>query len=154
MKIYILLIFTALFTILFEKPILAQNKCKGYHLSKCQSNSQFHYSGYSKSAEFYRGTTSRFKILALANLDYHFVLCYKKEAGNVQFKIMEDNEAKTLLYDNFTDNFSQDIVITTVFAKPLIVEVTLSGDASQIKHNSEKFCIGLLIEYRKTPQKG
>jgi len=156
MKKYILLVFTVLFVFISGYKVTAQNRCIRYHVLKCKFHDfdAFQYSGQSRSAEFYKGTTSKFKFNAMAGDDYHISICYNKELGDVQYKIMEDNDAKTLIYDNSTDNFAKDKVLTIKTDKTFIIEVTVPGDGTEIQPDSQRYCLGVLIEYMQTPKSG
>ncbi len=156
MKKYIFLTISALFILVFNTELHAQNRCKRYHTLKCKyhTSDNFQYSGMSRSAEFVKGTTSQFKINVFGGCDYRFAICYNKELGDVQFKILEDNKDKTLIFDNASENFRKEIILTTNGAKSLIIEVSIPNDGTDVQPESQRFCLGVLIEYMKTPQTG
>jgi hypothetical protein len=156
MKKIILLSILFLFIFSIENIVFAQNRCKDYVVKKCKfhKNSDFQYSWQSRSSEFYKGWNSTFKINVWNGFDYHFAICYNKELGNVQFKITEDNNDKTLIYDNLTDNYAKDVVLTMGLAKTLIIEIIIPGEGSEIKPDSQRYCVGVLVEYMKKPKTG
>ena len=132
----------------------AQSPCSGFETCSSLNYKHFHESGYSRSGQFNNGTTSVFRVTVFSGLDYHFAMCYEKELGEVQLKIMVDNNEKTVLYDNLLDNYEKEIVISMVTSQTLLVEVSAPGDLNEIKADSPKYCLGLLVEYRTTPKSG
>ena len=152
-KIIVSTILVLLIFMTFSK-LTAQNRCRRYHALKCIEHDykEFQYSGQSRSSEFFKGTKSSFKVSVNAGYDYYFSICYPKELKDVQMKIMEDNASKTLIFDNASEDFVKNKIMSIKVSKTLIVEITIPNDGEEVKPDSQRYCLGVLIEYMKTPK--
>lgn len=132
----------------------AQN-CKTYHAKNCKFNEkdEFQYSGQSRSAAFTIGQSSEFPLLAYGGYDYSVTLCYEKKLGDVQLKVMEEDGRK-VIYDNADDSYSKRKIFTVSSTKKLIVQITVVGEKEGERNEKNTGCVGVLIEYMKTPNSG
>ncbi len=157
MKVKLITIISIFALLLLQIHAFGQDDCKRYHTKKCKFNQNdvFQYSGQSRSAEFIKGQTSQFRILAYGGYDYSFSLCYEKKLGQVKFRLLEDNAGQKVLFDNSEDGYSKAKVFTIETTKKLIVEIVAEGEAADdALSEQKKYCIGVLIEYMKTPGSG
>jgi hypothetical protein len=111
----------------------------------------FFYSKQSKSALFKPGQTSEIKIVAYGGEDYYVAICAHRKFGNVRFRILEDNAAKQVIYDNAADNYSESIIFSNTATRNLIIEVSVPE--AEGSTSGERRCVGVVIEFRKTGQK-
>ncbi len=127
---------------------LAQD-CTEYHQYHClYGDYTYFYSRQSKSALFRKGQSSELKIVAYGGEDYYVAVCAHRKFGNIQFRILEDNDKRNLIYDNASDNYNESISFSNTLTRNLIVEVTVPDEDG--KDPSERRCVGVVIEYRKT----
>ena len=124
--------------------------CYFYHEYQCKfPNTTYYLSGQSRSALFTYGMTSEFKLVTFSNEDYHISICYQFKMKNIRFRLIEDNEEKTVLFDNADANYKTDVSFTNTEARRIIVEIAVP-DVANAKDKAEKQCVGVLIHSRKT----
>lgn len=123
--------------------------CTDYHQYHCMyADYTFFYSRQSKSALFRKGQTSELKIVAYGGDDYYVAVCAHRKFGDIHFRIFEDNEKRSLIYDNAKNNYQESITFTNTITRNLIIEVKVpEGDGRNL---SERRCVGVVIEFRKT----
>jgi hypothetical protein len=87
-------------------------------------------------------------VVAYGGDDYYVSVCAHRKFGNIQFRILEDNEKRNLIYDNSKDNYSESIIFSNTITRNIIIEVTVpEGDGRNL---SDRRCVGVVIEFRKT----
>ena len=152
MKTIIKLLFIAVLTLTFSDISVAQD-CTDYHQYHCLfGDYTFFYSRQSKSALFKKGQTSELRIVAYGGEEYYVSVCAHRKFGNVQFRILEDNAEKTVIYDNAKDSYAESIIFSNQVTRNLIIEVTVpEGDG---KNMNERRCVGVVIQFRKKGAKG
>jgi hypothetical protein len=131
----------------------AAQDCTDYHQYHCiYGDYTFFYSRQSKSALFRKGQSSELKVIAYGGEDYYVSVCAHRKFGNIQLRILEDNEQRNLIYDNAKDNYSESITFSNAITRNLIIEVTVpEGDGRDL---SDRRCVGVVIEFRKTQASG
>ena len=123
--------------------------CTEYHQYHClYADYTYFYSKQSKSALFRKGQTSELKIVAYGGEDYYVAVCAHRTFGDIQFRILEDNDKRNLIYDNATDDFKESISFSNSLTRNLIIEVSVPDEDG--KDPSDRRCVGVVIEYRKT----
>lgn len=133
--------------LLFGFSLLYAQDCTGYHQYHCTyADYTFFYSRQSKSALFKRGQTSEMKIIAYGGEDYYIGVCAHRKFGDIHFRIVEDNDERTVIYDNTQDDFSQSVVFSNEITRNLIVEVTVPPGK---KSEMDRRCVGVIIQFRK-----
>lgn len=142
---------TLLFITLFLSPLLSfAQDCTDYHQYHCMyADYTFFYSRQSKSALFRRGQTSELKIVAYSGEDYYIAVCAHRKFGDIQFKILEDNANKTLIYDNAEDEYAESLIFSNEVTRNLIIQVSVP-DADIKESADDRRCVGVVIEFRKT----
>lgn len=140
------LLLVSMLTITFDT--FAQD-CTDYHQYHCiYADYTYFYSRQSKSALFRKGQSSELNVVAYGGEDYYVAVCAHRKFGDIQFRIMEDNEKRNLIYDNSKDNYNESITFSNTITRNLIIEVTVpEGDGRDL---SDRRCVGIVIEYRKT----
>ena len=96
-----------------------------------------------------QGQTSELNMVAYGGEEYYISVCAHRKFGDIQFKILEDNDSRTVLYDNSVDEFSTSIIFSNENTRNLIIEVTVPDGKSQ-----ERRCVGVLIQFRKNEEGG
>ena len=77
-------------------------------------------------------------------------VCAHRKFGDIHFRILEDNPARKVIYDNATDNFSESITFSNDVTRNLIIEVSVpETDASNA---NDRRCVGVVIQFRKSEQ--
>lgn len=123
--------------------------CTDYHQFHCQyADYTFFYSRQSKSALFKRGQSSELKIIAYGGEDYYVAVCAHRKFGDIHFRIMEDSQDSTLIYDNADDEYSESIVFSNEVTRNIIIEVEVPEGSG--KNYTERRCVGVVIQFRKT----
>lgn len=123
--------------------------CTDYHQYHCPyAGYTYYYSRQSKSFQFHKGQSTEIQIVAYAGEDYYLAVCGNQKLGKIRFRIMEDNAAKTVLFDNAENDYSESVIFTNEATKNLIIELsTPDGSSHESKYTG---CIGLVIQFRKT----
>ena len=132
------------------KPALSvAQDCTDYHQYHClYADYTFFYSKQSKSALFRQGQVSELKIIAYSGEDYYISVCAHRKFGNIRFRILEDNAERRVIYDNADNDYNESITFSNEVTRNLIVEVSVpEGDSSS---SSERRCVGVVIQFRKT----
>ena len=152
MRYFIVKLLLIVTLLAFNSNLDAQINCARYHTQKCRSlkSQKYTFSSQSRTVELNMSHKTIFNISVFGGYDYHFAICFEKYLFEVEFKIYEDNEAKTLIFDNTQSDFAKEVTLTMKVAKPLIIEIKLPRDSYDLTKYSPKSCIGVLIEYRKT----
>ena len=123
--------------------------CTGYHQYHClYGDYTFFYSRQSKSDLFRRGQTSEFKIIAYGDEDYYISVCAHRKFGDIHFRIIEDSEDSTIIYDNANYEYSSNVIFTNESTRNLIIEVSVPKGAE--REMDERRCVGLVVQFRKT----
>lgn len=143
-------ILTILFTSLLIYPVISfAQDCTDYHKYHCiYADYTFFYSRQSKSSLFKRGQTSEIKIVAYSGEDYYISVCAHRKFGDIQFRILEDNASKTVIYDNADDAYSESIIFSNELTRNLILSVKVPDD--EANNSNDRRCVGLVIQFRKT----
>ncbi|MEK6616518.1 MAG: hypothetical protein AABZ32_10485 [Bacteroidota bacterium] len=142
--------------------VAASNPCSDFHKKSCLKSPDegFTYNGQSKSALFAKGQQSTMKAVFYKGMDYHISVCTEDETqANFTIKDVKTGE---VLYDNSTDNNTQEIQISNENTRSVNIQVTLpGGDAGGEKggkkdmvKGQEGMCAGLLIEHRRSDKTG
>ena len=133
---------------LFVSAGLFAQDCTDYHQYHCMfADYTFFYSRQSKSALFRKGQTSELHIVTYAGEEYYVAVCAHRKFGDIQFRILEDNKEKTVIYDNATDNYAESVIFSNDVTRNLIVEVTVPE--GEDKNTTERRCVGVVIQFRK-----
>ncbi len=87
----------------------------------------------------------------------------QKEVVSTETKIVYERQ-KNLLYDNSTDNFSNEIEFSVETTRRLTVEITIpggegssstkKGKKGKLMKSSDMGCVGVLVEHMTTPISG
>jgi hypothetical protein len=125
--------------------------CTDYHQYHClYADYTFFYSRQSKSALFRQGQSSELRIVAYSGEDYYVAVCAHRKFGDIQFRILEDNPGRKVIYDNASDDYAESITFSNEVTRNLIIEVSVpEGDD---KSSNDRRCVGVVIQFRKTGQ--
>ncbi len=134
---------------LFLAQILIQGQdCTGYHQYHCTyADYTFFYSRQSKSVLLKPGQSTELKIVAYSGEDYYVAVCAHNKFGDLNFRILEDNAERTVIYDNKDDKYAESIIFSNEVTHNLIVEVNVPITN---KSENERRCVGVIIEFRKS----
>lgn len=137
--------------------VSASNPCTDFHRKSClrSPDEGFSYNGQSRSGLFAKGQKSTVKAVFYKGMDYHISVCTEDDS-QANFTI-KDAKTGEVLYDNSTDNNTQEIQITNENTRSVNILVSLPGGSDgkvdKIK-GVEGMCAGLLIEHRKSDKTG
>ena len=139
--------------------VAASNPCNDFHRKSClrSADEGFSYNGQSRSGLFSKGQQATVKAVFYKGMDYHISVCTEDET-QANFTI-KDAKTGEVLYDNSTDNNTQEIQITNQNTRNVNINVVLpgSGDAAGKKDmvkGAQGICAGLLIEHRRSDKVG
>ena len=141
--------------------VVASNPCQDFQRKSCMKSPDegFAYNGQSKSGLFAKGQTSTIKVVFYKGMDYHISVCTEdKQTANFTIK---DTKTGEVLYDNSTDNNTQEIQITNQNTRNVNIQLVLAGSEGGEKggkkdmvKGQEGICAGLLIEHRRSDKTG
>lgn len=121
--------------------------CTDYHQFQCSyADYTYFYSQQSKSMLLMRGQSKEVNIITYAGEEYYIAVCAHNKFGNIQFRILEDNANRTVIYDNASDNFSTSVFFSNERTRKLIIEVEVPPGKSGDK---DRRCVGVLVEFKK-----
>ncbi len=128
--------------------LLAQD-CYYFHEYQCKfPDNTYYLNGQSRSALFTYGMTSQFKMVTFGGEDYHISICYQLKVKYVRFRLIEDNEEKTVLFDNAENKYATEVFFSNNVARRIIVEISVPDEA--LTKDKTPQCVGVLIHSRKT----
>jgi hypothetical protein len=67
------------------------------------------------------------------------------------FRLIEDNEDKTVLFDNAENKYTTEVSFSNNVARRIIIEISVP-DEPMAKDRGTPQCVGVLIHSRKTYQ--
>ena len=137
--------------------VAATNPCQDFHKKSCMRSPDegFSYNGQSRSGLFATGQQSTIKAVFYRGMDYHISVCTENESP-ANF-VIKDAKTGEILYDNTTDNNTQEIQISNGNTRSVNIMVTLPGESKEKKDmikGQEGMCAGLLIEHRRSDKTG
>lgn len=139
--------------------VAASNPCSDFHRKSClrSPDEGFAYNGQSRSGLFSKGQQSSVKAVFYKGMDYHISVCTEDET-QAQF-IIKDAKTGEVLYDNSTDNNTQEIQISNVNTRNVTIQVVLPGGADEkgkkdMIKGQEGMCAGILLEHRRSDKTG
>jgi len=139
--------------------VAASNPCSDFHRKSClrSPDEGFAYNGQSRSGLFSKGQQSTIKAVFYKGMDYHISVCMEDEA-QANF-VIKDAKTGEVLYDNATDNNTQEIQISNVNTRNVSIQVILPGGTEEkgkkdMVKGQEGMCAGLLIEHRRSDKTG
>ncbi len=139
-----------IFLIIVNCYSLFSQDCTDYHEYHCIfGDYTFFYSKQSKSMLMRPGQKAQVKIIAYGGEDYYISVCANKKFGKLRFRIIEDNDDKTVIYDNAENNYQESIIFSNEVTKNLIVEIIVP-EATSEKKAREYRCVGMVVMFRKT----
>lgn len=140
----------------------ASNPCQDFHRKSClrSPDDGFAYNGQSRSGLFAKGQQSTVKAVFYKGMDYHISVCTEDET-QANFTIKDAKTGETL-YDNASDNNTQEIQITNENTRSVLIVVTITGSGDSTGDGKKKdmvkgqegLCAGLLIEHRRSDKTG
>lgn len=136
------------FVLLLTAEAGAQN-CNQYHIDNCRwADRTYLYSRQSRSAGFKPGMTSEFKIVVYAGEEYYISIEGHRKLGDIQMRLKEEDDLKTILYDNADFKYEKYFYFKNSTSRNLIIEIS-TPPAEDPDDSNNVFCLGVLIEFRK-----
>lgn len=132
--------------------------CSEYHINKCRwTDDSFLYSRQSRSALYIKGMTSEFSITVYGGEEYYVSVKGDRQLGDIRIRVKEDNQDKTLLYDNAEYEYEDFFFFKNEVTRNLILQIS-SEASGKFSNSSDRYCLGVLIEFRaykpEKPSKG
>ncbi|MFW6371151.1 MAG: hypothetical protein ACOC10_08115 [Bacteroidota bacterium] len=138
------LLLTATLMVFFVKA--PAQDCTDFHLGQCEiPDFSYYYNQQSKSLTLSVARSKELQIVAYENTDYFISVCKHRKFDVLQFKIFEDSEPRTLIYDNAENSYSETLKFTNEATRRLVIELTLPEDKND---DTKTRCVGVLIATR------
>jgi len=148
-KKFFRLVFAGMLLLLMWNGNVSAQSCLQYHVENCRwADRTYLYSRQSRSAGFTPGMTSEFKIVVYAGEEYYIAIEGHRKLGDIQMRLKEDDEIKTILYDNADFKYEKYFYFKNSSSKNLIVEIT-TPPADNSDEKDKAYCVGVLIQFRK-----
>lgn len=74
-------------------------------------------------------------------------VCAAKKLGNIRFRIINDDDDKSVLYDNAENNYQSFISFVNESTSSLIIELSVPEGSS--RESKDTGCVGLVVQFRK-----
>jgi hypothetical protein len=94
---------------------------------------------------------SEFRIVVYKGEEYYISVDGHRKLNDIRLKIYDNNENKTLLYDNEDFNYETYFFFKNTHTRDLIVELSTT-EASDPEEARNKYCVGVLIEFRNVDE--
>lgn len=153
--LYLIIFVLSLVPFKSEAQILYAGNCTYYHQENCPiPDFSFYYNGQSKSAKFKLGQTSELRIVVYEGEDYFISVCAPKKWKPIRLRILEDNEERTLLFDNKKQNYVDSVKFSNQVTKRLILEISTPAfnESDDKADPNETKCVGVLIASRRSEE--
>jgi len=152
MKHKVLILLFILSGLAFGQGLFAQD-CTDYHQFHCPyADYTYYYSRQSKSALFERGQVSELRIVAYGGEEYYIAVCANRKWKNMRFRLLEDNDERTVLYDNAENEYAVEMKFKNNATRNLIIEV-ITPEPENPSDAGEHRCVGVVIMFRQTDHK-
>jgi len=161
---------------LFSFSALNSQNCKQEH-SYCDKSrdKSWQTSNQSKSGSFGQGEEHQMSVVIYDGMAYRFSFCANEEAvnGKIEFELytlkkvkkydskkkrMSYMEERESLYDNTTDELSQELEIQADGTKKIYIDVRVPEGASEGKRRkmsaTDVVCVGVLVQHQKGTKTG
>lgn len=139
-----LITFGLVFLFIGSTNIHGQN-CKGYE-KKCNSApSGFKSSSLSRSISMRKMRKVLINQVLYGDRTYYLSVCGKNKLGKIHFRVLADDEQRSVLYDNAIDNFKTNKLFEIQTTMKVIIEIT----APHYFDDRGSECAGISVAYRK-----
>src|ERR1035437_6469179 len=136
--------------------VAAGSPCTDFHKKAClrSPDEGFSYNGQSRSGLFAKGQSSTIKAVFYKGMDYHISVCCEEKTP-INFSI-KDEKTGEVLYDNASDNNTNEIQLTNENTRHVNIVVTIPGGDSKVDKvkGTDGMCAGLLIEHKRSDKTG
>ena len=143
--------------LLFLVPayVLSQS-CDNYHTDgDCRYDLQRGFDIYSQSKSISIGPldTAELNLVFYGQKDYILSFCTHRKLYPIHF-VLIDQQTNQVLYDNEEDKYLESLGLGFDISKPILIKVdVLARDSSEEEIKENMGCLGLLIQYKKYPNK-
>lgn len=146
-KKYILYLLFAIITALFVnvENVSSQN-CAGYDKKCASAPKEFKASTLSRSISIRKMRKVIVNQVFYGDRTYQISVCGKSKLGKIQYRILSDDENRSVLYDNAVDNFKPMKFFEIQTTMKIIIEIT----APHYFDESTSECAGVKIYYKSS----
>lgn len=133
---------------------LQAQKCVDFHTGYCPiPDYSFFYNQQSKSFELALGQSAEIRIIAYENTEYYISACAHRKYKRYQLRILEDNDNKSVLFDNSRMGYVDSVKFLNQTTRRLILEITVPEEGNNPESDDGKpKCAGILIATRLREQ--
>ena len=121
--------------------------CYKFHENCIFADWEFYYSRQSASALFEPNQTSSLQFFAHGKEKYYISVCGDKKFKDIKFRILDEGNSKTVIYDNSLDYYNSSVTFINEESRNLIVEVTAPDVKGKKEDETGNYCIGVLIQF-------
>lgn len=112
----------------------------------------FAYNAQSRSGFFVNEQLFSVKVIFFKEMDYHISVC-TEDKSQTNF-IIKDAKTGEVLYDNFKDNFTEEVQISNINTRTIKIDITRIGRKDLPAEDPKGICTGILIEHRRSDTAG
>lgn len=146
-----------MFTLMALTFSIAAQECLNYYKSRSCADyhrKDFYLHGQSRSTVMEIGVKSQMEAVLNGGRDYIVTCCTDPDFYPIHFTI-EAKDGGEVLYDNMHDDYLNSIGFTLENTQTVVISVTILAEG----YNPEDFdenrsCVGVSIQFRKTPRLG
>lgn len=148
------LFFATFFYLLLFAGTLNAQKCVDFHTGFCAiPDFSFFYNQQSKSFELKLGQSAEIRIIAYENTEYFISACAHRKYKKYQLRILEDNEKRSILFDNSRMGYIDSVKFINQNTRKLVLEITIPEEGNSPEQDDGKpKCAGILIATRMREQ--
>jgi hypothetical protein len=97
--------------------------------------------------------SSKFSIVVYKGEEYYLSVDGERKLGDIQLRVLEEENGKQYqLYDNAEFDYEKYFYFKVTRTRKLIIEIT-TQPAEDPENENKKYCVGVLVEFRKTGSK-
>ena len=118
--------------------------CAGYDKKCASAPKEFKASTLSRSISLRKMRKVIVNQVFYGDRTYQISVCGKSKLGKIQYRVLSDDESRSVLYDNAVDNFKQMKFFEIQSTMKIIIEIT----APHYFDESTSECAGVKIYYK------
>lgn len=123
---------------------LNAQSCSGYDKKCASAPKEFKASSLSRSISLRKMRKVVINQVLYGDRTYQISVCGKNRLGKIQFRLISDDEQRTVLYDNAVDNFKQVKLFEINSTMKVVIEIT----APHFFEDGISECAGVKIYYK------
>lgn len=144
-KYFPIMLFICLFIVMCSFSDVFGQNCKGFQKRCSSPPKNFKSSSLSRSVTMRKMRKIVVNQIFYGDRTYHISVCGKNKLGKIHYRLIADDEQRSILYDNAIDNFKPDNVFEIQSTMKVIIELT----APHYFEDGSAECAGISVSYKK-----